>query len=207
MTTGQETPSLIGNLFRVGTGGVAQGAISLPVTPNTAVALSQYDNIAIFDGSSTEVVTVSAATNAGASSIPISATQFAHAAGVSCCSDGVGGSLAEALLEGSAEVERICRQPLLQATYTNEVVPLQSTRGWIDSSIALGIRPRQSPVTSVSAITLAFSALSSMTLDIAQVQLDAIGRLVRVPVIRSINAGGNTFPYRQRLTQDTEGEV
>jgi hypothetical protein len=207
MTTGQETSSLLGNLMRVGTGGVAQGATSLPVAPNTTVNLNQYDLITIFDGASTEVVTVTTNTTSGASSIPISATQFAHAAGISCCSDGASGSLAEAILEGSAEVERICRQPLLQATYTNETVPLQSSRAWIDSSIALGIRPRQAPVTSVSAITLAFSATSTMSLDTSQVQLDAIGRIVHVPVIKSVNIGGNTYPWSQYLDQTTEGEV
>src|SRR5579859_1760158 len=136
--TGQGVQTLYGNLMRVrGNAGVAQSAISLPVQPNTTVQLNQYDPITIFDGALTEMVTVTAATAPGAASIPITPTQFAHAAGVSCCSDGTQGSVAEAVLEGSAAVERICRQPLLQATYTAETLPLLSTRAWVDSSMAL----------------------------------------------------------------------
>ena len=204
--TGQETASLLGNLLRIATGGVAQGATSLPVTPGTTLTLNPYDPITIFDGSNTEVVTVTGSSpiSPGAISIPVSALQYAHAAGTSCCSDGRLGSLAEAIIEGSAEVERICRQPLLQATYTNEQLPLQSTRAWIDSSLQLGVRPLQFPVQSVSAISLVFSPSSTMQLDTTQLLLDSVQRIVTVSVLKGLG-NGNTYPYVQYIDQTAEG--
>jgi hypothetical protein len=207
--TGQGITSLLGNLMRVGTGGVTLGATTLPVTPNTTVQLNQYDQITIFDGASSEIVTVGAAgASVGASSIPISACAFAHAAGTSCCSDGTGPqSLAEAILEGSASVEQICRQALLQATYTSESLPLASTRAWVDSSLRLGIRPRQFPVQSVSAITVIFNLSTTLSLDTSQAITDSIARIVTLPVIKTIAGSGNTLPFSTLLDGTVDGFV
>lgn len=206
---GQETASLIGNLIRVNTGGVVLGATSLPVTPNTTVNLNQYDIITIFDGSSTEEVTVTATTASGASSIPITATAFAHAAGVSCCSDGTYGSLAQAILDASAEVERICEQPLLQQTNTGEELPLRTTRAMIDNYSKLIVRARQFPITSVSALAIVFNAGNTVTLDTTQVLIDTLARFFTVPTIKTTGAGNNYVlgqyanPHQDGLVQIT----
>lgn len=189
--SGHETASLYGNLLRIN-GSVTQGATSLPVTPNTTVQLNVYDPITIFDGASSEVVTVQASTAPGASSITLqSGTQYAHASGTPCCSDGTYGSLAEAIIDASAEVERICNQPLLQATYTNESLSLRTTRAIIDNKNSLLVRPRQFPVTSVSALSFLFATSNTVTLDSGQVLIDSMARFFTVPLLKALGASGS----------------
>lgn len=199
--TGQETASLIGNLLRVGTGGIAQGGTSLPVTPNTTVALNQYDNIYICDGVSSEIVQATAATPANSSSVPITATQFAHAAGVQVLSDGVSGSLGEALIEGSAHVERHTEQALLQATYTNETLRLRTMEAAITSDGSLHFRPRHWPITAVSALAILLAAGTTLTLDATQAIISARAQSVDVPVISSTNGGLTLLAALPPLTQ------
>lgn len=209
MTTGQEIASILGNLLRIGPGAVAQGAASLPVMPNTTVDLNAYDPVTIFDGSSTEVVQVgSAGAVVGSSSIPLlSGVQFGHAAGTSVCSDGAQGSLAEAILEGSAEVERICRQPLLSATYT-DILPLLSMRAAVDNESHLILRPRQSPVQSVSTITISFTPTSTLSLDISQATIDSTGKTIDISALDTVQSGNNNALYLLNyLDNTTPGDV
>src|SRR6266699_1695830 len=151
-TTGQEITSLLGNLLRLSSAVGAAGT-TLPVTPNTTVNLAVNDPIWIFDGVSSEMVTVTATTASGASSIPVTALSYAHSTGVALCSDGTIGSLGQAIESASIEVENICRQPLLQATYTEEL-QLRTMTASINSDGALAIRPRRFPVQSISALSL-----------------------------------------------------
>jgi hypothetical protein len=203
--TGQATSRLLGNLMRVGSPGVSPGATSLPVTPATTVSLAQYDQVYIFDGASSEIVTVTANTSEPASSIPISATQFAHAAGVSCCSDGASGSLGQTIFDASAEVETICRQVLLQQSNANEQLPLVTTRAWIDSALQLAIRPRQFPVQSVSAIALLLPGAAVLNLDLSNLQQSSIARIVTLSTIKVISGNGNTLPFSSRIDGTTQG--
>src|SRR5258708_43557 len=116
---GHETASLIGNLTRIGTT-LTAGQTTMNVYQATTVALFQYDQITIFDGSNSETVTVgSAGAIIGSTNIPISAAQFTHASGTVVCSDGTLGSLSDAITVASGFVEDICYQPLLAATYTD----------------------------------------------------------------------------------------
>lgn len=204
--TGQETASLLGNLLRVGTGGVALGATSLPVTPNTTVALNQYDNITIFDGSSSEVVQVTATTASGASSVPITATQYAHAAGTPLCSDGASGSLAQAIIEGSAHVERYCDQELLAATYS-ETLYLRTMDANVTNDGSLSIRPMHFPITAVSALSIQTSVATVITLDATQAILQSKARLVKVPVVKQQGTGASLLQQYQPIGQTTEGWV
>jgi len=199
--TGQETASLIGNLLRVGTGGVVQGATTLPVTPNTTVALSEYDNLYLFDGSSSEIVQVTANTSVNASSVPISATQFAHSAGVIVLSDGVSGSLGEALVEGSAHLERHTEQPLLATTYTNETLRLRTMEAAITSDGSLHFRTRQWPITAVSGLSILLSAGKTLTLDATQCIISARAQSVDVPIISTTSGGMNLMGALPPLTQ------
>lgn len=205
-THGQETASILGNLMRVSSGGVAQGAPSLPVTPNTTVNLNIYDQIYIFDGSNSEIVTVTATTNAGASAIPVSALAYSHAAGISCCSDGVYGSLGQTIIDGSAEVERICEQPLLQQTNINETLPLLTTRAMVTNKSQLLIRPRQFPVVSVSGLSIQFNAGNLVGLDTTQVVIDAMAKFFKVPVVKAIGTGNN-YALGQYVNQQQAGDV
>lgn len=208
-TTGQEIASILGNLLRIGPGAVAQGATNLPVTPNTTIALNAYDPVTIFDGSSTEVVQVgSAGAVVGSPSIPLlSGVQFGHVAGTSCCSDGVEGSLAEAILEGSAEVERICRQPLLLATYT-DLLPLLSMRAAVDNGSRLLLRPRQSPAASVSAITIYFTPNSTLALNTSQATIDSTGKTIDISALDTVQSGNNNALYLLNyLDNATPGDV
>jgi len=208
-TTGQEIASILGNLLRIGPGAVVQGATSLPVTPNTTIALNAYDPVTIFDGSNTEVVQVgSAGASIGSSAIPLMVgAQFGHAAGTSCCSDGTQGSLAEAILEGSAEVERICRQPLLLATYT-DLLPLLSMRAAVDNGSRLLLRPRQSPVASVSAITIYFTPTSTLNLNTSQATIDSTGKTIDISALDTVQSGNNNALYfLNYLDNTTPGDV
>ena len=199
--TGQETASLLGNLLRVGTGGVALGATSLPVTPNTTVALNQYDNITIFDGSSSEVVQVTATTASGASSVPITATQYAHAVGTPLCSDGTSGSLAQAIIAGSAHVERHVEKPLLATTYTNETLRLRSMEAAITSDGTLHFRPRQWPITAVTGLSILLFTGTTLTLDPTQCIISTRAQSVDVPVISTTSGGVSVLAALPPLTQ------
>lgn len=203
--TGLSTSALVGNLARTGT--VALGATSLTVSPALTVALQQWDNLTLFDGANSEVVTVASGGAAiNATTIPISATQYAHSAGTSCCSDGASGSLAEAIIEGSASLESITRQALLQATVTLEMLPMPTTRAWVDSSRQLTIRPRQFPVQSVSAVNVLYGT-ATLNLDVSTAMIDSIGRMVTFPTI-STTGGGNTLPFSGGgLAQETDGFI
>jgi len=203
--TGLSTSALVGNVMRCGA--VAQGATSLTVTPVLTVALNQYDQVTILDGANSEVLIVgSAGAIVGASNIPVSATQYAHNAGTSCCSDGTSGSLAEAIIEGSASLESITRQALLQATYTLEMLPMPTTRAWVDSSRQLTIRPRQFPVQSVSAVNVLYG-MATLNLDVTNALIDSIGRMVTFSTL-STTGGGNTLPFSGGgLSQATDGFI
>ncbi len=199
--TGQETASLIGNLLRVDIGGVTQGGTSLPVTPNTSVALNDYDNLYIFDGGNSEVVQVTAATSVNAASVPISATLYAHSAGVIVLSDGVSGSLGEALVEGSAHLERHTEQPLLATTYTNETLRLRTMEAAITSDGSLHFRPRQWPITAVSGLAILLRSGSTLTLDATQCIISSRAHSVDVPIISTTSGGMNLMGALPPLTQ------
>lgn len=204
--TGQETASLLGNLLRVSTGGVAQGGTSLPVTPNTTMQLNQYDTITIFDGSSSESVQVTANTASGASSVPITATAYAHAAGTPLCSDGVSGSLAQAIIEGSAHVERYCEQELLAATYS-ETLYLRTMDANVTNDGSLSIRPMHFPVSAVSALSIQTSVATVIQLDATQAILQAKARLIKVPVVKQQGTGASLLQQYAPLDQTAEGWV
>lgn len=176
--TGQETASMIGNLLRIASGGALQGSASLPVATATTMQLNAGDSLYLFDGSLTEIVSVSNATAPGATSIPVSTLQYAHAAGVAVCSDGAaGGSLSQTILNASAEIEVICRQPLLQATYT-ETYALQTLQASLDSIGTLNVRTTKNPVTAVASALLTTDVASGQAISVANIKYK--GQLVSI---------------------------
>jgi hypothetical protein len=198
--TGQETASLLGNLLRIAGGGTIAGATALPTLTPTTVQLNPGDVVSIFDGSSTEQVFVSTTTGAGASSIPLSTPlQYAHAANTPLCSDGASGSLAQAIINASSELETICKQPLLQATYT-ETYALQSMQASIDSIGTLNVRTTKAPVTVLTSALLTTGAVSGQALSLAKVKFK--GQIISV---FSVNYGPGYGS--SGLCQSTQGDI
>lgn len=183
---GLEFQSLIGNLARFTTTQSA-GATTLTIpmvgANSITVPLAQFDQITIFDGSSSEVVQVgSGGAAVEATSIPLQTPlQYAHGVGVVWCSDGILGSLADQIVEASSWLERICYQSLLQTTYTSELLAMPTMRAVLDNDGQLTFRPRHWPVTSVTGVAIAWTPSLVITYDPAQTFIDGNKRLCSVP--------------------------
>lgn len=197
--SGQEIASLLGNLLRIAGAGVAVGATSIPVLTVTTVTLNPGDIVTIFDGAQTEQVFVSTLTNAGASTIPVSALQFAHAANTPVCSDGVAGSLAQTIIDASSGLEAITKQPLLQATYT-ETYALQTMQASIDSIGTLNIRTTKLPITTLTSAMLTTDVMSGQALSLAKVKFK--GQLISIFSSNYAPGYGTSS-----LCQSTEGDI
>jgi hypothetical protein len=204
-TTGQETASLVGNSGRLT--GNAAGATSLGVTPHLTIEQIQYDQVYIFDGSNSEIVTVGSAGAAiGASSIPVSACQFAHAAGTAYCTDGTLGSLAAEIITASDMVEDTCLQSLLLSTRI-DTLSLQTTRAAVGKDHVLVTRPMNFPVQTVTSLVLNVPGSAQVTFDATQAFLDGGQQLVKF--FQLIPTGSVPFgsPFQTMLNQRTVGTV
>lgn len=186
---GLETNSLVGNLLRLSSS-VSVGATSLPVTPTTTAQLKANDQITIFDQDLSEVVIVTADVATGASSIPVTAISNDHASLSIVCSDGVMGSLSDAIVRASNWIENICQQSLYQQSYSNETLLIPSMRGAFDNHHMLVIRPRHFPVEAATGLVIETNAMSPITYDASQMILDGAQQVVTVPFLASI-AGSN----------------
>jgi hypothetical protein len=190
--TGHDTTTLVGNLSRLSSA-TSVGATSIPLQIPTTVLLNAYDNVTIFDGSSSEIAVVSTMTPQGATSIPVQALQYAHITGTPLCSDGSQGSLAAMIIDASAQIEEYCRQSLLQATYSNETLPLRTTRAAVTRDYRLLFRPKHFPVTNVSAITALLSDGVTLSLSTSYAQLDADAQLVTMTQLSTTAQSQTTF--------------
>jgi hypothetical protein len=201
-TTGQETASLVGNSGRLT--GNAAGATSLGVTPHLTIEQIQYDQVYIFDGSNSEIVTVGSAGAAiGASSIPVSACQFAHAAGTAYCTDGTLGSLAETIITASDMVEDTCLQSLLLGT-RSDTLSLQTTRAAVDNRRTLILRPMSFPVQTVTGLVVNVPG-ATLPFDATKAFFDSGGQLVTFQELVPTGSTGN--PFSASLNQRTRGTV
>ncbi len=205
--TGNETATLVGNSLRL-SHPVNAGDTAIFVTPNTTVQLNAYDQLTIFDGSSSEVVTVGATVGVGSASFQVASPgfQFAHASGVPLCSDGTQGSLAQTIIDACAALEAYCRQPLLQATYTSEALTLRTTRAMITRDRRVLLRPRRFPVQSISALALQIDAQTTYTLDPTQAQIDSDAQLIKVAQINP-TASSQAYYSRTPLLPTTPGQA
>jgi hypothetical protein len=203
MPTGQNTSSMIGNPFRL-QAPQTLGASSLTV-PQAAIQqpIYAYSNLYIFDGANSEVVMVSGDILGPTTSIAlVTPTQYAHSAGATCCTDPVNqdgtpssaGSLAPVIFTASDEVESICKQPLLQATYT-ETYALQSMQASIDSIGTLNIRTTKSPVSTVTSAVLNTDVIKGQAIPLTSLLVKFKGQLISV-----LGAGGG-------VPQCTEGDI
>ncbi len=203
--TGQETDSLVGNLTRL-SAGVSVGATALPLTDTTVVALNVYDDLTIFDGTSTEVVQVAAIAPVGSSSVTVSTTQFAHAKGTVVCSDGAFGSLSDKILTASDMIEDITYQQLLLSSHT-DTLPLQTMRASISNVGALLVRTLNFPIQSVSSIVITVPGGTAITLDSTLAFLDSGGQLVRLDQLIPTASVPLGSPFQTMLGQRTMGNV
>lgn len=195
--SGLEYNSLVSNMIRIGGTGVSAGATTLPITPGNSSVLNLYDRITIFDGASSETVSVTTATaTTGVTSVQCTATQFAHAAGTPICSDGILGSLADSIFSASQWLETICKQSLFSSTYTNEKLALPTMRAAIDNQFALHFRPRHWPVQSLTALSITTVPNNSISYDPTQVIIDSDKQICSMPNMQPLPLpGSGQSPY------------
>jgi hypothetical protein len=189
-TTGQETSSLVGNLVRL-TAGVSVGATSLPV-PALTTALAIDDPVTIFDGTNSEVVTVTAVASIGVQSISVTATLAAHAAKTVICSDGTLGSLSEMIFEASSWLETITQQPRW-LTSSTEALQAPSMRAAVDRNLGLIMRPRRFPLGTVSALSYQTQTGNVVPLDVTQCIIDNNVQTIAIPAINMTGGYQSVF--------------
>lgn len=190
--TGLEIDSLVGCKGRISSA-VLKNGTSLPVAPNTSIALKQFDQVTVFDGLNTEVCMVGTDTNVGATSIPLlTGLQFDHAQWTTYCTDGTMGSLADELLEASQWIENITQQSLYQQSYTSETLDIPSMRASIDNRGMLVFRPRHFPISAESGITIQSSVLDPVTYDETQIIMNGAKQVVKVPWLLATSVSNNS---------------
>lgn len=194
-TTGLEWFSLVGNTGRI-SGATSAGATSLSVVPALTAQINQYDIITIFDGSNSEMVTATASAAVNATSITVSATTYAHAAGTPYCTDGVLGSLADQIIKASQQLETICKQSLFLNTYTNEMLALPTMRAAIDNQFALHFRPRHWPVQTLTSLSITTVPNNTIQYDPTQVIIDSDKQICSMPNMQPLPlSGSGQSPY------------
>ena len=181
-TTGMILTTQVGNIGRIAS--VTAGATSLTTIAVTTVALDQYDALYITDGPNSEVVQVGSGGAAiGATTIPLqSATQYAHAGGTPYCTDGIQGSLGQAIFEASQWIDDTCHQALWSTTYTNEILTMPTMRAAVDNQQNIHFRPRHFPITELSALSIMDSSQVAVSYNPAQAIIDGDQQTVDIPV-------------------------
>jgi hypothetical protein len=204
--TGIETASMLGNSMRL-SGVLTAGGTTLNVTPPLTVQLNPYDQVTIFDGSSSEVVIVNTTATIGATSISIQTPglQFGHAQNTPLCSDGVLGSLANEILTASDMVEDACLQSLILGTRT-DTLALGTLRAAISNDRVLHLRPENFPVISVIALSLVTPGMT-IALDPTQAFLDSGQQLVKFFQLVPLSSTPAGNPYQTQLNQRTVGTI
>lgn len=204
-SSGLETVSLVGNLGYINACVAGQTTLALPA--GLTVAISQYDQISLFDGTSSEQRTVQASAVIGATSLTVDALEYNHANGTPYCTDGFGGSLADKLVQASADVERICQQSLLLQTY-NDTIPLRTMQAVVSATRKLIIRPKNYPVRSVTSLGIEVIAGYTLTLDQTQAIIDSSMQVITVPLLQQIGASQSQIPYNYpQISRNTEGDI
>ena len=203
--TGLMTSGMVGNALRLSAAVVA-GQTTLPVMPasggtDSNADLSQFDSIYIFDGGSSEIVTLAADAPFPAASVTIRAPGFLynHDQYVLCCSDGPDGSLAEQIFTASRWIEDICYQALWQTTYTGEILTMPTMRAALTNRGGLHFRPRHFPITALSALSMQSTANNVVAYDTSQAIIDSDQQTVDitdlVPLSNQQNNSQVTNPY------------
>jgi hypothetical protein len=186
---GVETASLVSGSASLAAA-VSAGATSITVTSGTGFAAGLAW---IFDGPSTESVTISSVN--GATLTLAAGLGAAHSAGVNVASPGSAGSLGDVLVHASAWVEGYCghgrpgsgSDPMLFALARSETLRLPSSHAMLDPSGVLTVRPMHFPVQSVSALTLDWGQGVTWSLDTTQTKIPSFGRSIDLPAPMPVN--------------------
>jgi hypothetical protein len=112
------------------------------------------------------------------------------------------GSLADQMVNASAEMENYLLQSLFQATYT-ETLRMPSPRAAIDNQGMLVFRPRHFPVTTDTGITIKQNNATPVSYDATQAILDGGQQVVCVPWLVAGSGGGSTYSLLPSISRST----
>ena len=201
--TGQETASLIGNLGKLASQ-ANQGDTQISVTPATTKIQNVGDRITIFDGTNSEVVTVTLQASIGSTTIQTSALASAHVAQTAWCSDGASGSLADEIVSASDAIEAFCYQSLLLSTRT-DTLALQTLRASVSKDGVMILRCMNFPIQTVTGISVV-TPTTTIAVDPTQAFLDNRGQVITIYqlVPQSVIQGSL---YQATLNMRTQGNV
>lgn len=203
--SGQEWLSLVGLMARL-SGTHAVGATALTLRTATTADLNQYDRIVLFDGSSSEEVTVASDTPMPATSIPLAVgLANAHADGTALCSDGVRGSLSDDIIAASDMLEDQCLQSLFLTTDTDRL-SLQTMQASISNDGVLTLHPYYFPVQTVTGIVLNTN-LTTYTFDATQASIELGQEVVRFYQLLPIGTPPVGNPFAAGVNQRTKGTI
>jgi len=139
----------------------------------------------ILDGYTSEKVTGTITSTTLALSSP---TLAAHSAGASISSAGIGGCLAQLIVDASRHVDTICRQGpkgvlerTLYAVSRTERYSLQTSRATVDSDGTLTMWPWHFPVQSLASIQLQAGAAPASAIDLSSMVLPEGARDIGIP--------------------------
>jgi hypothetical protein len=194
---GLEFSTLLGNGMRLSVAGNA-GDTTLAVTPPTSVDLHQFDKVTLYDGLSSEVVTVAADALSPVTSITllVPGLQFAHAQYTPCSSKGILGDLGGEILKASAMLENITKQSLWSTTQT-ETLRMPSMRASIDNQQILTFRTKQYPIVTINTMFIGPNLSTLQQYDQSQCIIDA-NELVTVPQLIASGSGSSTYSLVQQ---------
>lgn len=184
----------------------AVGATSLTVTSSAKFTASQI--VYVLDGPNSELVFADATNPAPNSTTLVIAAntdggtgfQFQHNAGVSLSSGGANGDLGALLLAASVWAENYCAagspsdRGFFQATRT-EVLPLPSTRAYIDRAYGLTLRPSWFPVTALTSVSLETApGVSVYGYDPTQAEFETNGQRITIPQLTPLAVPSPGYP-------------
>lgn len=199
----QETASLLGMNTTICASTQPAGTTALQVASSTGWAAGLAW---ILDGPTSEIVTVTGSADGTHVTLAAPGTQFDHAPGVSISQAGTKGSLAEVILRASAWIENYCQQGTsggdrsLFALSRTERWAMPTTRAYVDRDFVITVRPGHFPVQSVSSFAIELGQGISLALDVSQLELPTMGRLIEIPYLLQ-----TTPQVGQQLLLETRG--
>src|SRR5487761_1932004 len=199
------TAGLLGGNTRLSAAATV-GATSLSVTSSSGFTASQL--VYILDGPNAELV-FAAATNPtpNGTTLVIAANtaggtgcQFAHNAGVSVSSGGAQGDLGDTLLAASAWAENYCNvgSPSDRGFFAvtrSEVLPMPSSRAFIDRAYGLTLRPSWFPVSAVTSVSIETApGVSVYAYAPTQSEIETQGQRVTFPHLVPLSVPAPGYP-------------
>jgi hypothetical protein len=112
------------------------------------------------------------------------------------------GSLADQIVNASAEMENYLLQSLFQTTYT-ETLRMPSPRASIDNQGMLVFRPRHFPIATDTGITIKQNNAAPVSYDATQAIIDGGQQVVNVPWLVAGSGGGSTYSLLPSISRST----